>query len=228
MPTLEDRCLWSPILYVFLLMMVRATRRVPTDPGGTIMRKHNRTMSLVVSPIALIAVVGAWWRLCKLTAKSPLEAYFAGVGDFIEDDLIMRGCLLLLLSTKYMEWIDTILIISRGRPLQILHVWHHATIVVIFYTGFQTGSWAFVGIWNSLIHIVMYAYYAKISLFSSYARYITLAQISHLSVGLALALYTLRYPCCRRDSNGFYSGITASLLASYILLFARLYKSKYD
>ena len=141
--------------------------------------------------------------------------------------LIVRGCLLVLLTTKLAEWMDTVLIILRGRPLQLLHVWHHATIVVIFYTGFHTGSWGLVGICNSLIHVVMYGYYAKLPFLSSYARYITLSQISHLSLGLALSLHTIVHPCNRRDANGSYSLITASLLASYIALFARLYNRKY-
>ena len=227
MLTLEGRCLWSPMLYLCLLMFARAIRGSPIDRDGMMMCKHNMTMSLVVSPVALIAVVGAWWRLCQLTGKSLLEAYFAGAGDFVDNDAIVRVCLLTLLATKFIEWMDTILIILRGRSLQLLHVWHHATIVVIFYTGFHTGSWAFVGICNSLIHIVMYGYYAKLPFLSSYARYITLSQMSHLSAGLALTLYTRLYPCSQSDSKGFYSTITAFLLTSYILLFAQLYMKKY-
>ena len=152
----------------------------PIDTHGTWNRYHNLVMSLLVSPVALISVLVSWARLCFLLKKYPLESYFYCISDY-QDHYIMKHAFAALLVTKYIEWIDTVWLILRRRNIQILHLFHHSTIVIIFQTGSMGGAWGFVGILNSIIHIFMYGYYAKVQFLIPYAQYITSLQITHLS-----------------------------------------------
>lgn len=220
---------WSIPLYLSFVTCCHlvSSELGPVDVRGKWNRIHNLFMSLVVSPVALLCPVYILYRMCILTGLDPLRAMFAGSADFLDTEPTIRFALSLIVATKYVEWMDTMWLIFRHRPVQLLHYVHHATIVVIFQTGFASGGWAFTGVANSLIHIVMYAYYAKIALLIPLARYITTCQIAHLSIGGMLSLYTYFVPVCKADIDGKLSLCTFTLMGTYVALFVRLYVGKY-
>jgi len=98
--------------------------------------------------------------------------------------------------TKFLDWFDTLWILmkrNRGQ-LSFLHVYHHATIGMIW--GFllrnnvaggttRYGAWA-----NSLTHVVMYSHYlwTSFGLKNPFKRYITLWQICQFWSCLAHAI----------------------------------------
>jgi hypothetical protein len=82
---------------------------------------------------------------------------------------------------------DTVLLIINRKKIIWLHLWHHATIVVAFYTGFVVSSNFWIGSLNSFIHIIMYLYYADVKFIKLW--YSGLSQdISWSSYGLILVL----------------------------------------
>ncbi|CAL1352659.1 unnamed protein product [Linum trigynum] len=71
--------------------------------------------------------------------------------------------------SKIYEYVDTLLIIlssSASRRLSFLHVYHHATVVVMCYISLHTAQSMYPGILvtNSVVHVVMYLYYLMCSL----------------------------------------------------------------
>jgi len=92
------------------------------------------------------------------------------------------GMAAFLLSKLY-EQVDTMILIINEKPLIMLHVWHHATTYIAFYMGQFTGAAIWIGFWNSLIHVIMYAYYAKIPGMKIIAKFITSLQLFHLFGG---------------------------------------------
>ena len=68
----------------------------------------------------------------------------------------------IIIISKYLEWIDTALIILDGKNPGLLHLFHHANIVGGFYYGCYTSSYFVTGFLNSFVHIIMYLYYSKI------------------------------------------------------------------
>ena len=94
--------------------------------------------------------------------------------------------LICFLSSKVYEALDTVLLILNGKSLLLLHVWHHATTYVAFYTGLFTGAGYWIGMLNSFIHVIMYMYYARIAFIKPLAKYITSLQITHLFGGVLL------------------------------------------
>lgn len=132
---------------------------------------------------------------------------------------------LCFLISKLYEMVDTMILVINRKIIITLHHWHHASIFIAFYTGMYTGSMMFVGFLNSVIHIIMYLYYANVPGIRKIAKYLTRFQMFHLFGGAVLNLYTLIYPI--HDLCFKYSIINFSVCMSYFILFAIFYKNKY-
>jgi len=80
-------------------------------------------------------------------------------------------------ACKFFDLMDTVFFILRKKDRQVstLHVCHHAVMPFAAYSAIKfapLGRTAFVGIINSLIHTVMYFYYALASYGPSMAKYL--------------------------------------------------------
>ncbi|KAJ8613154.1 hypothetical protein CTAYLR_004812 [Chrysophaeum taylorii] len=68
--------------------------------------------------------------------------------------------------SKYMDWLDTFFIISKGnarKQLSFLHVYHHATIGIcwgiVSHLGQGNGTIRYGALINSVTHVLMYSHY---------------------------------------------------------------------
>tara|TARA_Y100001958_G_C21222915_1_gene548262 strand:- start:1445 stop:2137 length:693 start_codon:yes stop_codon:yes gene_type:complete len=133
----------------------------------------------------------------------------------------------IILCSKYLEWIDTALIILDNKKPGLLHKFHHANIVGGFYYGSYTSSYFITGFLNSFVHIIMYLYYSKIiSWFDKrYAKYITQIQIIQLGLINILSAKGMIIP---NDSYDFYVTIYIEICVFINLcLFINYYKNRY-
>lgn len=98
--------------------------------------------------------------------------------------------------SKYMDWFDTLWIVLKKnrQQLSFLHVYHHATISMVWgyllWSGVGSGTTRY-GAWiNSLTHVIMYSHYlwTSFGLKNPFKRYITMWQISQFYSCLAHAL----------------------------------------
>eukprot|EP00747_Dinoflagellata_sp_TGD_P152151 gnl/TRDRNA2_/TRDRNA2_177270_c0_seq4.p1 gnl/TRDRNA2_/TRDRNA2_177270_c0~~gnl/TRDRNA2_/TRDRNA2_177270_c0_seq4.p1 ORF type:complete len:324 (-),score=67.18 gnl/TRDRNA2_/TRDRNA2_177270_c0_seq4:245-1216(-) len=105
------------------------------------------------------------------------------------------------LMSKIYETLDTVILILNGKPTIMLHVWHHATTYIAFFTGHYTGAYFWIGVLNSAIHVVMYLYYAKVPGIKPIAKYITSTQIFHLFGGAVLNGMSLMNPLALSSVN---------------------------
>lgn len=98
----------------------------------------------------------------------PLGGKVWGIG--LADSPELRYGVFLHYLCKYMDFVDTVIIVLRKKneQLSFLHLYHHATIGVVWGwvintwpTAAEGGSAAYAyGAWiNSCIHVIMYAYY---------------------------------------------------------------------
>lgn len=132
--------------------------------------------------------------------------------------------------SKAIELMDTVLMVLRKRMRQVtfLHVFHHATMlniwwwVMMFIPGGQ--SW-FGSCLNCLVHVVMYSYYG-LSVVPAlqkklwWKRYITRFQLIQFAITLSHTLSTM-YTKCDFPVWGQY------LLAGYMMLMLTLFANFY-
>jgi len=102
--------------------------------------------------------------------------------------------------SKYLDYLDTVFIVLRGKSeqqLSFLHIYHHATIGVIWgyliHIGHGNGTTAFGALINSFIHFIMYSHYLYTSLgfTNPLKKYITQAQMIQFSMCVLHALCVL-------------------------------------
>lgn len=99
---------------------------------------------------------------------APLGGWVFGIG--LTDSPALRYGVWLHYLCKYLDMVDTVIIAVRKKTdqLSFLHLYHHATIVVVWGwvvntwpTAEEGGSGAYAyGAWiNACVHVVMYGYY---------------------------------------------------------------------
>lgn len=134
--------------------------------------------------------------------------------------------------SKYYELLDTFLLILRGRPLTVLHAWHHTSVVYEIWAWLESGMVLGVyGMWfNTFVHVIMYAYYASVLLKIRFPmkKAITTIQIIQFLTGFA-SLIPYLWLHLRGEGCRGRVGLTVSALcnASYLLLFLRFFKRTY-
>jgi len=135
--------------------------------------------------------------------------------------------------SKFYEFLDTFLLILKGKDLEFLHVYHHALTVFNTWLSLEIyTSFAWVGIiLNTGVHCLMYWYYFKASLGQSvwWKRYLTQLQMTQFVInfaGLILWLYLEYY----YDCAGIYSCnfICLFTMTTFFLLFLRFYIRAYQ
>ncbi|KAI8371721.1 ELO family [Radiomyces spectabilis] len=157
---------------------------------------HNTALALY-SGITFYNMVISMHKLFN-RGNSIHDAYCDKDGFLWNDSLGYWGYLFYL--SKFYEVIDTAIILLKGRRSSLLQTYHHAGAMITMWAGIRFRSppiWIFV-VFNSLIHSIMYTYYAmtSIGLHPPGKRYLTSMQISQFLVGMSCALSYLFLPNC--------------------------------
>ncbi|KAJ7968083.1 elongation of fatty acids protein 3-like [Quillaja saponaria] len=136
--------------------------------------------------------------------------------------------------SKVIEFIDTLLIILSNsiKRLTFLHVYHHATVVIMCYIWLQTSQSLFpaVLVTNASVHVLMYAYYLSCALGvrPKWKKLVTDCQLvqfysSFVVLGLMLYYHFTGLGCSGAWSWCFNVVFFASLLALFADFHAKNY-----
>jgi elongation of very long chain fatty acids protein 6 len=185
--------------------------------------------------LAIFSMWGAYHMvphvLKRLESRDSLEV-ICDVGCY--DHPVSMVVLYFNLS-KMPEFVDTIFLRLRKRPVIFLHWYHHIVTMLYCWYGNQVG-WAFncTGFFfasmNLTVHSVMYVYYAVAAM--GYAKQmanmnlniiLTTGQIIQMIGGIFILIKSTS--CQTFDSKGF--TIATIMYSSYFLLFGRLFYDKY-
>jgi hypothetical protein len=99
--------------------------------------------------------------------------------------------------SKYYEFVDTWILVLKGKEASFLQVYHHTGIVLAMYGGVASQSaWLlFVVLLNSVIHTLMYVYFFIKTISPTTeikaARYLTMAQIGQFFTGIGCSVGVL-------------------------------------
>lgn len=67
----------------------------------------------------------------------------------------------LFILSKLVELVDTVWLALRKRPLTVLHVWHHITVMLYCWHAYTTriGTGLWFAAMNYVVHSIMYTYF---------------------------------------------------------------------
>ncbi|KIK38654.1 hypothetical protein CY34DRAFT_809141 [Suillus luteus UH-Slu-Lm8-n1] len=143
---------------------------------------------------------------------------------------------------KYYEFLDTLFLVLKKKPLTFLHVFHHASTALLAFVqlnGKLSPSWTVVSI-NLLVHVVMYYYYYATAGGAKFwwKKYLTTMQITQFIIDLFIFYFCLyqhyvhkyfpalpHFGDCSGSEPAALFG--CALLTSYLLLFVDFYMRTY-
>lgn len=137
---------------------------------------------------------------------------------------------------KLVEFTETAFFILRKKTKQVsgLHVYHHASTFILAWAAvkfFPGGMASFPILVNSVVHIVMYAYYQLSSMgpqyhkfTSKYKKYVTIIQLIQFGILVVHTLQVLSSSCSM--PNAYLYGMLPDIIVLFYL-FYKFYKNTY-
>lgn len=204
---------------------------------------HNLALSLLSCALGA-AVASSMWRLWS--AHGLASAFCDEGGEHTRGRLIALVYVNYLF--KYVELFDTVLLVLRGRPTPFLHVYHHAATLCLCWSQLRAESCvqSVPIVLNCWVHFFMYGYYGlhAMGVRVWWKRLLTSGQIAQFVVALVACVAALGSraahdlmraagyagsralpPRCWGSYEGAAIGI--GVIASYLVLFVRMYRSTY-
>mmetsp|Transcript_23423 Transcript_23423/g.48756 ORF Transcript_23423/g.48756 Transcript_23423/m.48756 type:complete len:250 (-) Transcript_23423:39-788(-) len=133
--------------------------------------------------------------------------------------------------SKYYEFIDSWILILKGKECSFLQIYHHTGIAIAMWLGTQSESnWlVWVVVLNSFIHTLMYTYFSAATLGyrSPLAQALTTAQLTQFVVGILGASSSYVYPDCISNGQRFALIFIQVYAVGLIYLFYQMFKAKY-
>jgi len=182
--------------------------------------------------LSLIMAIGVSGRV--LTVLYNFGPYHLYCGTFSEEDEKLYFWSNLFYLSKYYELVDTVFVVLRKKPLTLLHIWHHCSVVYVCWlaTRHQIVMGWITCYQNCMIHVIMYYYYAIQSLEKRdfwWRRYLTSLQIVQFVLDIFSSIffpYFLYYniPCKGTLEAWLVANVTGF---SFFLLFLNFYYHNY-
>jgi hypothetical protein len=123
--------------------------------------------------------------------------------------------------SKYYEFIDTWIVLLKGRTPIFLQTYHHAGIAIIMWGFVVTANTCGITILvlNSFIHTIMYTYYtlAAFGYSSPLKHYLTQAQLIQFLTGIGITFLLYFYDSCLNNAQ------TVMLMAVHIYAVGLIY-----
>ncbi|KAJ2775021.1 hypothetical protein IWQ57_000569, partial [Coemansia nantahalensis] len=190
----------------------------------------------VIAHNVVLAVFSAWMHIAMvrgLVANLRTHGWYVGVCDTgftMWNDTLFRVSFYFYLS-KYYEFVDTLIILYKGRRVSVLQAYHHAGAVVTMWAGcyYLAVPIAFFVIVNSAIHAWMYAFYALTAagIRPPGKRLLTSSQIFQFVFGLSICTFYALCPGCESDRQKIAIYINMAYLFPLLGLFVKFFAKTY-
>jgi len=144
----------------------------------------------------------------------------------------MAEALHIFYLSKILDFCDTLFIVLRQKwkQLSFLHVYHHASIFLVYWLNTRAGYDGDIYltiVLNSFVHLTMYSYYFLSTLGYSawWKNYITLLQMGQFLVMNAQAIYIIYFKCPYPQNITWFYLI---YIISLFILFQKFYTRTYS
>ena len=204
-------------------------------------RKPYQLRPLLITYNLFMSLANAFFLYQLMLRTKPtkelFDVKFRPVTDRSEKTLTDMHYTYMYMLSKYVDLLDTVFFVLRKKQSQItlLHLYHHTMVagmgwIYFRYNGaFIVTSYHFV-LWNTTIHVLMYAYYGLSALGPSiqpylwWKRYITQIQIAQF---VALFLHGTYFFIYQQGYPLFFSIDILVQAAFYLFMFSRFYIQTY-
>jgi len=133
--------------------------------------------------------------------------------------------------SKYWEFIDSWILILKGKECSFLQIYHHTGIAIAMFLGTRSMSnWLlWVVVLNSFIHTLMYTYFSAATLGyrSPLAQALTTAQLTQFVTGIIGASSSYIYNDCVNDDQRNALIFIQTYAVGLIYLFYQMFQAKY-
>lgn len=202
-------------------------------------------------PFSLRRTLMLWNLLLALLSVAMFIGILVPITDFLREyGFFMLMCmppdhahdgygfffLWLFALSKYLELLDTLFLILRKRPVNLLHWYHHTTVLV--YTWFSvatlTAPGSIFACVNAFVHCIMYFYYflAASGHRPRWGKLVTIIQLAQMVVGISISVtFTVLYftkEYCPMNHPHAYMLSSLALYGSYFALFLNFYIQRYS
>ena len=148
----------------------------------------------------------------------------------VEQPAVSELAVFLFVTSKVFEFIDTIFLVLRKRPVIFLHWYHHViTFLFTWYSSVTSPAYSSSGYYfclmNYFVHAWMYLYYMLVSMkiYPKWDLFITLLQLIQMVLGVVII--TISMSCDSSDWTGLAFGYL--LYASFFYLFVQIFQRRY-
>ncbi|KAJ2705798.1 hypothetical protein FB645_002179 [Coemansia sp. IMI 203386] len=235
---------YTPLLGVaFYLAMVSVWERRNRQWAATATPEQRKTvgkgsmLKRVVIAHNLVLAVYSLWTFADYFPAVVQNVRGHGLKDGFCDTqwtlwnrkLLAHGFLFYL--SKYYEFIDTAIILAKGRPAGRLQTFHHSGAVLVMWFGnyVQSPYLSFFVFENSIIHSFMYTYYTLTALgFKPPGKKIlTTMQISQFYIALSAGILYAVLPGCQDTPQKVFTYVFLAYIFELIRLFTDFARRTY-
>ncbi|KAJ2362925.1 hypothetical protein IW150_006875 [Coemansia sp. RSA 2607] len=235
---------YTPLLGVaFYLAVVKTWERRNREWAATANPEQRKAAGtglglkrLVVVHNLVLAVYSLWTFVDFIPAVVQNVSEHGLKGGFCDNQwtlwnrkLLAHGFLFYL--SKYYEFIDTAIILAKGRPAGRLQTFHHSGAVFIMWFGnyVQSPYLSFFVFENSIIHSLMYTYYTLTALgFKPPGKQIlTTLQISQFYIALSAGFVYALLPGCQDRPQKVFTYVFIAYIIELIRLFTQFARKTY-
>ena len=212
-------CVLPPVAFCALVAACRSAPARTLQPVLRVQKLHNVLMCLY----SLYVYVFLLHKFKSTGRLDSVHAMLCESGD---------GAPMLWYASKYLEWIDTLLLFAKGRQPSVLHLFHHATAPIAVAVnlfdraqptaGFDIGSFL-----NGGVHAVMYFYYYDATAYRHLRKMITTIQIIQHAIVVGSCVAALCMEGCHAPVERYAVsiGLYAVYLVAFLAFYARTYAS---
>ena len=133
--------------------------------------------------------------------------------------------------TKPLEFIDTIFLVLKKKPVSTLHLWHHFSVAIYcYFSVYRIVRFGHIFAYmNLFVHAIMYAYYALMTAkqfwISRFAIVVTCLQIAQMFVGTYVSAQGMHLSPTAYERWNAVGAIF--MYTSYLYLFLQFFANRY-
>ncbi|KAJ5992184.1 hypothetical protein N7451_007908 [Penicillium sp. IBT 35674x] len=236
MSTLKETAMMMVTYYVVIFGGREVMKKFPAFKLNTLFMIHNLILT-IISGVLLVLFLeqliptlwnhGVFYAICDHN------------GGWTQPLIVLYY---LNYLNKYWEFIDTVFLVLKKKPLTFLHTYHHGATALLCYTqliGLTAVQWVPITI-NLLVHVVMYWYYFQSArgVRIWWKKYITMLQILQFVIDVGFIYFasysyfsSTYFPwapsvgSCAGEEFAAFAGI--AIITSYLFLFIGFYIATY-